>query len=36
MACQLDPYLGDTRSGGPPRIVIAGRWVLDSRWVTRQ
>ena len=36
LACQLDLQLGDTRPGGPPRIVIASRWVLDSRWVTSQ
>ena len=36
LACQLDLQLGDTRPGGPPRIVIASHWVLDSRWVTSQ
>jgi polyisoprenoid-binding protein YceI len=34
LACQLDLHLGDTRPGGPPRIIITSRWVLDSKWVT--
>ncbi len=36
MACQLDLHFGDTLPGDPPRIVIAGSWVIDSRWVTGQ
>ncbi len=36
LACQLSPQLGDARSPGAARIVIAGTWVLDSRWVTSQ
>ncbi len=36
LACQLDLHLGDTRPGGPPRIIIASSWVIDSRWVTSQ
>jgi len=36
VACQLDLHLGDTLPGDPPRIVIAGSWVIDSRWVTGQ
>ena len=36
VACQLDLQLGDTLPGDPPRIVIAGSWVIDSRWVTGQ
>jgi polyisoprenoid-binding protein YceI len=36
LACQLDLNPGDTRPGDPPRIIIASRWVIDSRWVTSQ
>jgi hypothetical protein len=36
LPCQLDLHLGDTRPGGPPRIIIASSWVIDSRWVTSQ
>ena len=36
LACQFDVHAGDTQAGGPPRIVIASSWVIDSRWVTRQ
>jgi polyisoprenoid-binding protein YceI len=36
IACQLDLHLGDALPGDPPRIVIAGSWVIDSRWVTGQ
>jgi polyisoprenoid-binding protein YceI len=36
LACQLDLHLSGTRPGGPPRIIIASSWVIDSRWVTSQ
>jgi polyisoprenoid-binding protein YceI len=36
LACQLDLHCGDTQPGGPPRIIIASNWVIDSRWVTSQ
>ena len=35
LACQLSLHPGDTRPGGP-RIIIAGSWAIDSRWVTSQ
>lgn len=34
LACQLDLRLGGMRPGGSPRIIVASRWVIDSRWVT--
>ena len=34
LACQLDLDLPGARPGGPPRIIIASGWVIDSRWVT--
>jgi polyisoprenoid-binding protein YceI len=34
LACHLDLRLGDMRPGGSPRIIVASRWVIDSRWVT--
>jgi hypothetical protein len=34
LACYLALHLGGTRPDGSPRIVIASRWVIDSRWVT--
>ncbi len=36
LACQLGLQLGGTRPGGPPRMIIASSWVIDSRWVTSQ
>jgi polyisoprenoid-binding protein YceI len=36
LACQLDLHLSGTRPGGPPRVIIASSWVIDSRWVTSQ
>jgi polyisoprenoid-binding protein YceI len=36
LACQLDLRLGGTRPDGYPRILVAGRWVIDSRWITSQ
>ena len=36
LACQLDLDLPGTRPGGPPRMIIASSWVIDSRWVTTQ
>ena len=36
LACELDLHLCGTRPGGPPRIIIASSWVIDSRWVTSQ
>ncbi len=36
LACQLDLDLPDTPPGDPPAIIIASRWVIDSRWVTSQ
>ena len=36
LACQFDVYPGDLQPGGPPRVGVAGRWVIDSRWITRQ
>ena len=36
LACQLDLDLPDSRPGDPPRVIIASRWVIDSRWVTSQ
>ena len=34
LACQLDLRLNGMPLGGSPRIMVASRWVLDSRWVT--
>jgi len=34
LACQLDLQLNGMPLGGSPRIMVASRWVLDSRWVT--
>jgi polyisoprenoid-binding protein YceI len=34
LACQLDLRLNGMPPGGSPRIMVASRWVLDSRWVT--
>jgi polyisoprenoid-binding protein YceI len=36
LACQLDLRLGGTRPDGSPRILVAGGWVIDSRWITSQ
>ena len=36
LACQLDLRLGGTRPDGSPRILVAGSWVIDSRWITSQ
>lgn len=36
LACQFELRQGDTRPGGPPRLVIASDWVIDSRWITSQ
>ena len=36
LACQLDLHLGDTQPDGSPRILVAGSWVIDSRWITSQ
>lgn len=36
LACQLDLDLPGARPGDLPRIIIASRWVIDSRWVTTQ
>lgn len=37
LACLLEvvqAHWRDPRPDGPPRMTIASRWVLDSRWVT--
>ena len=36
LACRFDLRLGDPQPGGPQRVGVAGSWVIDSRWVTRQ
>ena len=36
LACRFELRLDDPRPGGPPRLLVAGSWVIDSRWVTRQ
>ncbi len=36
LACRFDLRLGDLQPGGPQRVGVAGSWVIDSRWVTRQ
>ncbi len=36
LACRFDLHLGDLQAGEPQRVEVAGRWVVDSRWVTRQ
>jgi polyisoprenoid-binding protein YceI len=36
LACRFDLGLDDLRPGGPPRVGVAGSWVIDSRWITRQ
>ena len=36
LACQLALHRGGTQLGGRPRFWITSRWVIDSRWVTRQ
>ena len=36
LACRFDLHLDDLQPGGPPRVGVAGSWVVDSRWVTRQ
>jgi hypothetical protein len=36
LARRFDLYLGDLQPGGPQRVGVADRWVIDSRWVTRQ
>ena len=36
LACQLDLHLGGTRPDGSPRILVAGSWIIDSRWITSQ
>jgi polyisoprenoid-binding protein YceI len=33
---EYDLRLGDLQPGGPQRVGVAGSWVIDSRWVTRQ
>ena len=37
LACQLEVVQApwrDRQPGGPPRMTIVSRWVIDSRWVT--
>jgi len=34
LACQLDLDFGDAPHDDTRRIVVAGNWVIDSRWVT--
>jgi len=34
LACQLDLRLSGTRPDGSPRILVAGSWAIDSRWIT--
>jgi polyisoprenoid-binding protein YceI len=36
LACQLDVDLPDKRPSDPRHIIIASRWVIDSRWITSQ
>ena len=36
LACRFGLRLGDPRPDGPPRLLAAASWVIDSRWVTRQ
>jgi polyisoprenoid-binding protein YceI len=36
LACRFNLRLGEPRPGGPPRLIVAGSLVIDSRWVTRQ
>jgi polyisoprenoid-binding protein YceI len=36
LACQLDVHLGGAGPDDSPRIVVAGGWVIDSRWITSQ
>ena len=36
LACRFDLRLDDPRPDGPPRLLVAGSLVIDSRWVTRQ
>jgi polyisoprenoid-binding protein YceI len=36
LACEFGVQLGDTRSGGVRRLVIASSWVIDSTWITSQ
>jgi polyisoprenoid-binding protein YceI len=35
LACQFDLDHDGEPLGDPPRIRITGRWILDSRWITR-
>jgi polyisoprenoid-binding protein YceI len=36
LACQFGVHLDAARPDGPPRLVIACSWVIDSTWVTSQ
>ena len=36
LACRFDLRLDDLQPGGRPCVGVAGSWVIDSRWVTRQ
>jgi len=36
LACRFDLRLDDLQPGGAPRLLVAGSWVIDSRWVTRE
>jgi polyisoprenoid-binding protein YceI len=36
LACRFHLRLDDPRPDGPPRLLVAGSLVIDSRWVTRQ
>jgi polyisoprenoid-binding protein YceI len=36
LACQFDLRLDDLQPGAPQRVGVAGSWIIDSRWVTRQ
>jgi polyisoprenoid-binding protein YceI len=36
LACRFDLRLDDLRPDGPLRVGVAGSWVIDSRWITRQ
>jgi polyisoprenoid-binding protein YceI len=36
LACRFDLRLDDPRPDRPPRLLVAGGWVVDSQWITRQ
>ena len=36
LACQLDLDEGERQGSEPAWLIITGRWVIDSRWVTRR